>query len=86
MLAEDDGPVAVQQDPVLDVPAHGAGQGDALDVAPDARQLGDAVGVVDARDLLLDDRSLVEPLGDVVGGGADQLHPARVRLAYGRRP
>ena len=60
MLAEDDGPVAVQQDSVLDVPAHGAGQGDALDVAAHSSHLGDAVSVIDARDLLLDDRALVE--------------------------
>ena len=40
-------------------------------------------GVVDPDDLLLDDRTLVELGRHVVGGGADQLHPARVRLVVG---
>ncbi len=78
--AEDDGPIDVQQDPMLDVPAHRPGERHALDVAAHTRQLGDAVGVVDPRDLLLDDRSLVELLGHVVGGGADELHATRVCL------
>src|SRR5690606_2955103 len=78
--AEDHGPVAVQEDAVLAVPADGAGEGQALDVAAHGHQLLRAVAVVDAGDLLFDDRPLVEVGGDVVGGGADQLHGAGVRL------
>ena len=33
-----------------------------------------------ADDVLLDDRSVVENFGDVVAGGADQLHAALERL------
>jgi hypothetical protein len=39
--------------------------------------------VVDPHHVLLDDRALVEVGGDVVGGGADQLH-ARGRTPGGR--
>jgi drug/metabolite transporter (DMT)-like permease len=79
-LAEDDGLVAVEQDPVAGVPADRPGQGDALGVPADGHQLGRAVRVVDPGHLLLDDRPLVQVGGDVVRGGADQLDPARVRL------
>jgi drug/metabolite transporter (DMT)-like permease len=79
-LAEDDCLVAVEQDPVVGVPADRPGQGDALGVPADGHQLGRAVRVVDPGHLLLDDRPLVQVGGDVVRGGADQLDPARVRL------
>jgi O-acetylserine/cysteine efflux transporter len=79
-LAEDDGLAAVEQDPVVGVPADRPGQGDALGVPADGHQLGRAVRVVDPGHLLLDDRPLVQVSGDVVRGGADQLDPARVRL------
>ena len=78
--AEDHGAIAMEQHPTLDVPAHRAGQCHAFDVTTHPGQLGDAVRVVDAGDLLLDDRSLVELLGHVVGGGADQLHAPLVGL------
>jgi len=39
--------------------------------------------VADALDVLLDDRALVEVAGDIVGGGADQLHTARMGLVIG---
>ena len=58
--AEDDGLVAVEQHPGLGVPAHGAGEHLALDVAAGGGELRGVVGVVDAHDVLLDDRALVE--------------------------
>jgi len=70
----------VQQHPVLDVPTHGPGERDALDIPSDPGEFGDTVSVVDARDLLLDDRPLVELLGHVMGRRTDQLHAARMRL------
>jgi len=79
-LAEDDGLVSVEQDPVVGMPADGPGQGEALGVTADGHQFGRAVRVVDPGHLLLDDRPLVQVSGDVVRGGADQLDPARVRL------
>src|SRR5690349_23078857 len=79
-LAEDDGLFAVEQDPVVGVPADGPGQGEALGVTADGHQLGRAVRVVDPGHLLLDDRPLVQVGRDVVRGRADQLDPARVRL------
>src|SRR5262249_43409415 len=64
----------------LEVRAHGPSEHHALDVAADARELVGAVGVAHARDVLLDDRALVEVLGRVVRRGADHLDAARVRL------
>ena len=50
---------------------------------PQRRQVFDRVGVVGPFHVLLDDRTFVEVGGHVVGGGADQLHAAVVRLVVG---
>jgi len=71
--AEHDGLVAVQQDTVFHEPLDRAGQHDALDVAPDGRQLLRAHGMVDALDALLDDRAFVQVARDEVGRRTDQL-------------
>ena len=70
--AEDDGLVAVEQDPGLGVPADGAGEHLALHVAAGGGEGGGVVAVVDAHHVLLDDRALVEV--------------ARSRSARWRRP
>ena len=85
-LAEDDGAVAVEQDPGLGVPLDRAGQRLALDVAADGDELVGVQRVVDPGHLLLDDRALVQVGRHVVRGGADQLDPARVRLVVRPRP
>ncbi|GAA5210838.1 hypothetical protein GCM10023323_40060 [Streptomyces thinghirensis] len=41
------------------------------------------MSVDDADDVLLDDRPLVEVLGDVVRGGTHQFHPALLGLGVG---
>ena len=41
------------------------------------------MSVADALHVLLDDRPFVEIRGHVMGGGADQLHAARIRLMIG---
>src|SRR6202042_2828582 len=83
---EDDGVLAVAQDAVLAVPADGAGQHGALDVGPATLQVGHGVGVGGPHHVLLDDRALVQILGDVVGGGPDQLHPAFAGPGVGAGP
>src|SRR5690606_34000712 len=70
---EDDSLVAVDQDAILDVPDHGPSQHGTLDLATDTAEVGGGVAVVDALDILFDDRAGIEHIGDVVGGGADQL-------------
>src|SRR5690242_3772116 len=89
LLREDDGAVAVDQHPVLEVPLDGARQDRALDVAPDLGELIGALAVGDAARVLLDDRAGVEVLVDVVCGGADQLDAALaglgVRVGTGER-
>ena len=46
-----------------------------LDVGTDAHQIVDGVSVADAHDILFDDWSLVEHLGDIVGCRADKFDP-----------
>src|SRR5438034_3409286 len=78
---EDDRSVLVNEDSVLEVPGHGAGEHDTLDVAADPLELVHAVAVRHACDVLFDDRACVELLGDVVRGGSDDLHPPVARAA-----
>src|SRR4051812_12629350 len=85
LLPEDDGAVAVEQDAAFAVPADRAGQGERFGVAADGHQLARRVGVVDALDLLLDDRALVEVGRDVVRGRADVLDTPVVGLVVGLR-
>jgi hypothetical protein len=72
--------VAVDQDAALAVPVDGASQRQALGVAADGDELVGAGTVIDADDVLLDDRSLVQIGGDVVGGGAHEFHSAAMGL------
>ena len=74
---EDHGFAAVAEDAVREMPLHGAGQGDALEVAALGEQVLDVVAVGDAGDVLLDDGAVVQDFGDVVAGGADELDAAR---------
>src|SRR6266571_3226020 len=62
------------------MPLHGPGQGYRLDVSPDGGELFRRVRVVDASDLLLDDRALVQVRRYVVRGRPDQLDATRVGL------
>ena len=52
---------------------HRPRQHHALDVAPQALEVVSALPMVHAHDVLVDDRSVVERLCDVVRGRADQL-------------
>ena len=56
-----------------------------LDVAPHALEVASALAMIDANDVLVDDRSVVELLGDVVGRRPDQLDAplARPPVAIG---
>src|SRR3954452_13626627 len=76
---EDDGARALDDDAVLAVPGDRLREHLALDVAADPSHVLDGRAVVDAGDLLLDDRPGVELRGHVVRGRPDQLHPAVVR-------
>ena len=50
---------------------------------PTRSQVAGGVAVVHAQDVLLDDGARVEVLGDVVRGGADDLHAAIARVPVG---
>jgi hypothetical protein len=68
--------IAVEKNAVFDVPADGAGEHDFLEVASLADEVFDCVAVGDADYVLFDDGTVVEDLGDVVAGCADQLYAA----------
>ncbi len=61
----------------------GNGQRHRLEVAPHPDEVLDSVTVAHAHDVLFDDRPLVEVGRGVVGGHADDLHPAFVGLVVG---
>src|SRR4051794_29212856 len=71
--AEDDCPGAVGHDAIFQVPLDGAREHEALDVAADPYEICAGVAVAHARDVLLDDRPLVELCRDVVRRRADHL-------------
>src|ERR1700674_3120791 len=75
--------VPVEQHPVLDVPTHGTGEHNLFQIAAFLQQVVKRITVRDAHHVLLDDRTVVEYLGDVVAGRADQLHPPCERLVIG---
>ena len=81
--AEDDGAHAVEQHPVLGMPAHRAGERSTLHVLAQPHHVLHRAAVVHPFDVLLDDRPLVEVGGDVVRGGADELDAAGVGLRVG---
>ena len=85
-LSENDGLVAVRQHAVFEVIAQAAREDGFFDVLAVAHHVVDRVGVVDADDVLLDDRSLVEFARHVVTGRADQLDAALVSLVVGLAP
>src|ERR1035441_8848978 len=62
---EDDGLPSIQQHAIVEMPAHGAGEHNLLQVASLLHQVMHGVAVRDARDLLFDDGAFVEHLGDV---------------------
>ena len=82
---EDDGLVGVGEDAVVEVPADGAREDEALEVAALLDEVGELVVLRDAGDVLLDDGAFVEDLGDVVAGGADELDAAREGRVVGPR-
>src|SRR5664279_3897592 len=71
-LLKDHSFVSVWQDAVFHVPAHSARQDGFFDVAALLDQVVDGVAMVDADDILFDDGAIVEYLGNVVSGGADE--------------
>src|SRR2546425_9069199 len=74
------GLAAVEDHAILQVVAYRARQHAALDIAALASQIVGRIAMADALDVLIDDRALIEIAGDVMRGGADQLHATLVRL------
>jgi hypothetical protein len=69
---------------MLDMVLDGTGEDDAFDVAADGGQRLGIHRMVDALDLLLDDRSFVKVGGYIMRRGADQLDAAGIGLLIRR--
>src|SRR5690348_11771613 len=82
-LLQYDGSAAVTKYAPLRVPLDGAIENHRLELAADDGDVFGRLGVVDARDLLLDDRSFIQIGRHVMRRGADQLHSPGVRLVVG---
>ena len=85
-LVEDDGFVAITKDPVLEVPADGAGQDDPLKIPAALNEVFFLIAMRDADNVLLDDRPFVQHIGHIVAGRADQLYTSFEGGAVGSRP
>ena len=70
----------MDQDLIRKMPAEAACEGEPFAFAPESEQVGDAVGMLDADDFLIDDRAGIELGGDIMAGRADQFDTARVRF------
>jgi hypothetical protein len=78
-LVEYNSLVTVAENASFKVPANGAGENDALEVATSGDKIFNLIAMGDAGDVLLNDRAVVENVGYVMAGRADQLDSARGR-------
>ena len=83
LSGEDDGPACMTENAVLCVCLDGAQKGCAFQVAAGLDHVGGGVGMVDGFGDLGDDRAFIQVCGDVMGGGANDLHAAGVSLMIG---
>ncbi len=79
-LAEDDGATAIEEDAVFAVGADGAGEHQAFGIAADLQHVVDGVAVAHADGFLVDDGAVVEDLGGVVCGRANDFDAAVTSL------
>lgn len=82
---EHDGAVAVHEDAALCVESNSLSEDPSLDILAERDHVGSGVGVGYPRNVLLNDRPLVEVGRDVVGSCADELDAALVGLRVGAR-
>ena len=85
-LAEDYRFVTVHNDPVFQVPAHGAGEHSTFDVPAKAFQVFHSVPVGNGDYVLFDDRPCVQFRSHIVRCGADPLDATFIGLAVGICP
>src|SRR3954471_14360559 len=84
-VREHHGLAAVEDHTVLQMIAYRPRQHAAFDVAALAHEIFRRIAMADALDVLIDDRTLIECAGDVMGGSADQLDAALMGLVVGTR-
>ncbi len=79
-LVEDHRLVIVHEHAILEVPAHGAGEDDALELAAEADEVGARVAVGHAQHVLLDDGARIQISRGVVRRRPDDLDSPLLRL------
>lgn len=72
--------MAVEENAVFGMPLHGLGQCAGLNGAAHRDELLDRMAVLNPDDFLLNDGALIQHCRDVMGGGANDLHTAGMRL------
>ena len=77
--AEDYGPVAINQDPPIEVVPDRAGENVFLEISAFANEVRYALAVADSNHVLSDDRAFVEFCRDVVAAGADYFYATVMR-------
>src|SRR5215216_181092 len=78
-LVKDNSPVAAEKNAIFENKAERAGQRKFLNLTACLSQILWAVPVIDRQDLLHDDRTFIERIGDKMSRGADDLHAAAKR-------
>src|SRR5690625_7080059 len=79
-LFENNGPVAIHQDPMFGVPLHRLSKGRALDGTATLHKVLCGQCVIDALDALFTNRAFVEISRDAVSGCADEFHAPLLAL------
>ena len=83
LLRENDGAVSDEEHTVFGPHPHRSGKYETFGILTEFNDVSSRVTVIDASDVLFDDRPLIELSGDEVRGGADQLYSPMVRLVVG---
>src|SRR5207248_5303165 len=68
--------IAIKQHPTLYMPAYSAREDDLFQVPAFSDEVFDGVAMRNPNNILLNDWPIVEHFGDIVTGGANQLHTA----------
>lgn len=84
--SEYDSLVSVDQHAVFQMPSYGAGEDYFLEITALANQVFHGIAMGDPNDVLFDDRTVVENLGDVVAGRSNDLHATLERLVIRPSP
>jgi hypothetical protein len=78
--------IAVDEDPVFEMPSHSSGEDYFLEITALSNQVFHSVAMGNSDHILFDDWAVVENLGDVVAGRSNEFHAPLKRLMIGLGP